>query len=70
MATDISPTTPTTPAPALPNNNLEAQRLTNEETQLQVQQMQAENIRFQMLMQAQANAFEQRKEAIRQTRSN
>ena len=69
MATEIDtpPVASTLPPDA---SDLELQRQLNEETSSQVQQMQAENIRFQMLMQSRANAYESRKEAIRSTRAN
>ena len=69
MASEVSalPATSTLPANS---PDLDLQRQQNEETAKQVQQMQSENIRFQMLMQSRANAYESRKEAIRSTRAN
>jgi hypothetical protein len=74
----IASTTSTTPALATggapvdtdATSAIENQRAQNEQTAQMVQQMQAENIRFQMLSQVRANAFESRKEAIRSTRAN
>lgn len=74
----VNSTTGTTPPPAGGGaaGNAEStaaladQRAQNEQTAQMVQQMQAENIRFQMLSQTRANAFESRKEAIRSTRAN
>lgn len=51
-------------------NDLSQQRARNDQTASLVSQMQAENLRFQLLMQLRANAYESRKEAIRSTRAN
>ena len=69
MASEIAAPAVATTQPAS-SDNLDLQRQLNQESAEQVQQMQSENIRFQMLMQSRANAYESRKEAIRSTRAN
>ena len=69
MASEVTSSSVASSLPAS-TADLDLQRQQNEETAKQVQQMQAENIRFQMLMQSRANAYESRKEAIRSTRAN
>lgn len=65
-----TPATSGTSNPPTGSNPINDQREQNDKTARETQQMQAENIRFQMLMQTRANAYESRKEAIRSTRSN